>query len=244
VNNLIRFVKTWRYWDACIKFLGMQNLGIPFVQRYRLLKDLYKITFAFDDIPHYQRQILDFVIAVLQAPRDIPGVIIEAGCFRGVSSAKFSLAARLAGKQLVVLDSFQGIPPNSEQHEIYGRVVSFAEGDYAGSLDEVVRNISAYGDIASCRFVEGWFDDTLPHFNEPVAAVYLDVDLVSSTKTCLKYLWPLLNPGGVIFSQDGHLTRIQELFKDQQFWRDEVGCAPPRVDYLPKTHLLAVHKPA
>lgn len=244
MNNLIRFVKTWRYWDACIKFLGNQTLGIPFVHRYRLLKDLYKITFAFDDIPHYQRQILDFVIAILQTPREVPGVIIEAGCFRGVSSAKFSLAARLAGKQLVVMDSFQGIPPNSEQHEIYGQAVSFAEGDYAGSRDEVVRNISDYGDISSCRFVEGWFDDTLPHFKEQVAAVYLDVDLVSSTKSCLKYLWPLLNPGGVIFSQDGHLARIQELFADAQFWRDEVGCAPPHVDYLPKTQLLVVRKTA
>jgi O-methyltransferase len=244
VKNFIRFIKTWRYWDACIDFLRDQSLGISLGQRYRLLKDLYKITFAFDDIPHYQRQILDFVIAILQAPRDIPGVVIEAGCFRGVSTAKFSLAARLAGKQLVVLDSFQGIPANSEQHEIYGRAVSFEEGDYAGSQDEVVRNISDYGDIAACRLVAGWFDDTLPHFNEPVAAIYLDVDLVSSTKTCLKYLWPLLNPGGVVFSQDGHLARIQELFNDPRFWLDEVGCEPPKVDYLPRTHLLAVRKQA
>lgn len=244
MKGFIRFIKTWRYWDACIEFLRDQNLGISLGQRYRLLKDLYKITFAFDNIPHYQRQILDFVIAILRAPRDIPGVIIEAGCFRGVSTAKFSLAASLAGKQLVVLDSFQGIPPNSEQHETYGRAVSFEEGDYAGSQDEVVRNITKYGDITSCRFVAGWFDDTLPHFNEPVAAVYLDVDLVSSTKVCLKYLWPLLNPGGVVFSQDGHLALIQELFHDRQFWLDEVGCEPPQVDYLPKTQLLVVRKPA
>lgn len=240
--NFFRFIKTWRYWDACIAFLWDQSLRISFSQRFRLLKDLYKITFAFEDIPHYQRQILDFVIAILRAPRDIPGVIIEAGCFRGVSTAKFSLAAKLAGKQLVVLDSFQGIPPNTEKHETYGRAVSFDAGDYASSQSEVVRNITEYGDIESCRLVAGWFDDTLPNFHDPVAAVYLDVDLVSSTKTCLKYLWPLLNSGGMIFSQDGHLTRIQELFRDARFWREEVGCIPPQVDYLPKTQLLFVRK--
>jgi O-methyltransferase len=243
VKNIIRFFKTWRYWDACIAFLRDKSLGISFVQRFTLLKDLYSITFAFDDIPHYQRQILDFVKAILRAPRDKPGVVIEAGCFRGVSTAKFSLAAKLAAKQLVVLDSFQGIPPNKEKHEIYGKSVTFDEGDYAASLDEVKKNISDYGDIDSCRFVAGWFDDTLPDFTDPVAVVYLDVDLVSSTTTCLKYLWPLLEPGGLVMSQDGHLTRIQELFNDENFWRDEIGCEAPVVTYIRATQLLSVRKP-
>ena len=243
MRNFFRFFKTWRAWDVCAAFLADNSLGISLLQRFKLLKNLYRISFAFDDIPHYQAQILDFVAAILRAPRDIPGVIIQAGCFRGVSTAKFSLAAKLAGKQLVVLDSFQGIPKNSEQHEIYGRAVSFAEGDYAATMDEVVENISEYGDLPSCRFVPGWFEETLPEFSEPVAAVYLGVDLASSTKTCLKYLWPLLNPGASVISQDGHLTEIQKLFSDEEFWKMEVGSEPPQVVMHPRTQLLTIRKP-
>lgn len=46
------------------------------------------------------------------------------------------------------------------------------------------------------RFIKGWFEDTMPVFNERIIAAYIDVDLASSTKTCLKYLYPLLVPGG------------------------------------------------
>ncbi len=41
----------------------------------------------------------------------------------------------------------------------------------------------------------------LPTFKEKVAAVYIDVDLASSTRTCLNHLYPLLERGGVCFSQ-------------------------------------------
>ena len=103
MNKLLRFLKSWRYWPICIRFLQDRNLGISFGQRFTLLKQLYEITLSFDDIPHYQGQILAFVRAILAAPRDTNGVIVEAGCYRGVSSAKFSLAAKLVGKKLAVI---------------------------------------------------------------------------------------------------------------------------------------------
>ncbi len=49
------------------------------------------------------------------------------------------------------------------------------KGSYKGTLDEVKANVAQYGHIEVCRFVKGWFDDTLPHFKEPIAAIYLDV---------------------------------------------------------------------
>jgi O-methyltransferase len=56
---------------------------------------------------------------ILLAP---PGVVVEPGCYKGSSTAKFSLIARKAGRDLVVFDSFQGIPDNAEPHEkdMYG----------------------------------------------------------------------------------------------------------------------------
>ena len=245
--NFIRFFRTRRYWGVCLDFLRDSSLDISLRQRFTLLKRLYAITFAVDNIPHSQRQILIFIRTILRAPRNTSGVIVEAGCFRGISSAKFSVAAALAGKEFVICDSFEGLPANDEPHDkgVFGRPISFDEGDYAASLDEVQSNIRRFGEIEVCSFVKGWFDNTLPQFNKPISAVYLDVDLVSSTKTCLKYFWPLLEPGGVIYSQDAHIPLVLELFDDRSFWCDELGCEePPVVRNYGADLMLEVIKPA
>lgn len=129
-----------------------------------------------------------------------------------------------------MFDSFEGIPENTEAHnDSAPGQENFPRGSYRGALEEVKRNVERYGDVEVCRFIEGWFDATMPTFNEPVAAVYLDVDLVSSTRTCLKYLYPLLQPGGTLFSQDGHLPLVVELYEDPRFWEEEVGSEKPKI---------------
>ena len=99
-----------------------------------------------------------------------------------------------------MFDSFQGIPENREDHkrDFSGNPICFVGGSYAGTIEEVVTNVGRYGHVDACRFVRGWFEDTMPTFKEPIAAAYLDVDLVSSTQTCLKYLYPLIMPGGFL----------------------------------------------
>jgi hypothetical protein len=79
-----------------------------------------------------------------------------------------------------------------------GNSANFQAGSYAGSIGGVKANIARYGRINRCRFVSGWFEETMPHFNEAIAAVYLDVDLASSTATCLRYLYPLVVSGGFL----------------------------------------------
>jgi O-methyltransferase len=132
---------------------------------------------------------------------------------------------------LVVFDSFGGIPENSERHEqnIWGGRVGFCKGDYRGSLEEVAENVRRFGNLPQCRFVKGFFEDTIPHFSQPVVAAYLDVDLSSSTRTCLKWLRPLLVSGGVLFSQDGHLPLVLEVFDDDGFWRRELRTSKPQI---------------
>jgi O-methyltransferase len=82
----------------------------------------------------------------------------------------------------------------------------------------------------------------MPGFKEPVGVAYIDVDLESSTRTCIRYLFPLLVPGGVLFSQDGHLPWVINLLRDEKFWREEVGAEPPRMEGLGKRKLVAIHK--
>lgn len=197
--------------------------------------------------PHNASHILSFAIEILSIPKDRQGCIVEAGCFKGGSTAKFSIAAKMAGRSLVVFDSFQGLPANQEAHDqsILGHSIKewFAEGKFAGTKEEVISNITKYGEIDCCEFIEGWFEDTLPLFNRPISAAYIDVDLASSTKTCLKYIYPLLVPGGAIYSQDGDFPLVIDVFSDEKFWQEELGCAKPHIEGLGKKKIIRLRKP-
>ncbi len=197
--------------------------------------------------PHNHSEILAFGIEILSLPPSVKGCVIEAGCYKGGSTAKFSLFAKLAGRELVGFDSFQGLPENDESHEqsILGHSIEghFRGGNYCGRLDEVRANVEKYGETDVCRFVEGWFQETLPRFKEPIAAAYLDVDLAQSTRTCLKHLYPLISSGGILYSQDGDFPLVIDVFADSSFWEQEVGCARPEVEGLGGRKLLRIQKP-
>lgn len=224
-------------------FLLRPATHASFAQRVMIVRRSFLTSFRVH-CPHTQSEVLQYIRTILSLPPESPGIVVEAGCFKGGSTAKFSVAAGLAGKQLVVFDSFEGIPPNEEEHgvSIFGEVAVFREGAYAGPIDEVRANVSKYGEIDRCRFIKGWFNETMPNFNEPLAAAYIDVDLASSTKTCLKYLFPLLQPGGVLYSQDGHLPLVINVLEDDSFWENDVGCKKPRMIGLGTSKLVKVIK--
>lgn len=196
--------------------------------------------------PHTQDEIITFVDAIFRIPPEEEGCIVEAGSYKGGSTSKFSLAAKIAGRELYIFDSFAGLPDNSEPHEksILGHSIKgwFRKGKYCGSLEEVKNNIAKYGEIGVCHFIKGWFEETMPLFNKRIAAAYLDVDLASSTKTCLKYLYPLLVPGGVIISQDGDFPLVIEVYNDERFWEEEVGCKKPYIEGLDERKLIKTVK--
>lgn len=211
--------------------------------RAKLVSGIFRVS-ARVRCEHREDEILSFVRAVISIPSETKGCLVEAGCFKGGSTAKFSLAAAVAGRELQVFDSFEGIPDNAEPHEknIWGGSVCFSKGDYRGGLDEVKNNVRRFGDLEACRFIKGFFEDTMPHFNQPVVAAYLDVDLASSTRTCLKHLWPLLVPRGILFSQDGHLPLVLEVFNDDEFWKRELKAVKPVIHGFGKSQLIWCRK--
>lgn len=171
---------------------------------------------------------------VLTIPRDTEGCIVECGCYKGGSTANLSLVASLCGRRLEVFDSFEGMPEPSEQDRAHVRVVSeevytYDEDAWSGSLQEVRRTVSQYGDASVCNFHVGYFDDTLPEFDEPCSLVFLDVGLRESAETCLEHLWPLLGSGGYLFTHDVQHMEIATLYFDADWWEENVGAAPPSV---------------
>jgi O-methyltransferase len=230
---------TW----ALVRFASKPHPRIAFGKRAGLAARMLRVGFSVQTA-HSEREALAVIEAILAADPDTAGVVVEAGAFKGASSAKFSLAAQLAGRKLVIFDSFEGIPENDENHgsNIYGGEAEFPAGSYLGTLDEVKRNIARFGAPEVCEFRKGWFEDTMPGYDEPIAVAYLDVDLVSSTKTCLKHLFPQLVPGAVVFSQDGHLPLVIEAIDDDSFWQSEVGLPKPRMDGLRTEKLVRMYR--
>jgi O-methyltransferase len=215
-----------------------------FVQRIRLVWQCYRISYLVE-CAHKENEMIEVMRAIFALDPSVRGVVVEAGSYKGGSGVKLSLAARLANRTLYLFDSFEGIPRHAEVHimNIHGSEALFPPGSYQGSLQEVRHAITAYGAIETCKFVKGWFQDTMPHFKEPVAVAYIDVDLRSSTSTCMQYLYPRLIEDGVLFSQDGHLPLVIDLLQDDSFWNNTVKSPVPTMRGLGRRKLVEIRKP-
>ena len=116
-----------------IKFITTQTkTKTTFFKRFKLVLKFYRISYSVE-CPHSEGEMIRVVTAILSRKPSERSVLVEAGSYKGGSTAKLSLAARLAGKRLFVFDSFEGIPENQEQHgkNIFGGVAYFNKGDYA-----------------------------------------------------------------------------------------------------------------
>jgi len=228
---------------AVTRFISRKHGTETLYQRCWLVLMILRISLRVE-CAHRESEILTVVASILAVPPAEVGCIVEAGAYKGGSSAKYSLAASLVGRPLYVFDSFEGIPAHSERHltTIDGAPTGFAAGDYAGSLDEVRTAIDNYGDSSVCHLIRGWFADTLPHFHEPVVVGYIDVDLASSTRTSMRYLYPRLTKNGIIYSQDGHLPLVVDVLRDDDFWSQEVEVSPPPIHGLGRQKLVAIYR--
>ncbi len=224
-------------------FLLKPRARVSFFQRLGIVRCLYATSLAVD-CRHAESEIISFMETVLSLPDTVPGCVVEAGCYRGGSTAKISIAAGLANRELVVFDSFEGLPEHDESTngDIFG---SYAHppGSFSASLDEVTGNVDRYGELKVCEFIKGWFDATMPEFSRPVSAALIDVNLASSTRTCLKYLYPRLGGGGTLISNDGYSAPVCDVFRDDRFWQEEVGHPRPHIKGLGKRRVIKVVKP-
>ena len=205
--------------------------GVDRVAKVKLLARMVRTTRRVQSASNFVSHLF-MATKILNLPPDRPGVLVECGCFKGASTANLSIVAKLVGRKLHVFDSFEGLPePDAEDrsHVVLsqGEVHTYEAGAYAGALDEVRANIAANGEIDVCEFHKGFVEDTLPAFNEPVAFAYVDVDLVSAVRTCIQYLWPLLQDGSYFFTDEAHHLDVAALFFDRAWWREQLGGEAP-----------------
>jgi len=167
---------------------------------------------------------LAMALKILETSPDVPGDIVECGTWKGGSAANLSCVCKIVGRKLLIYDSFEGLPEGIQGDR---QAKFYKKGDYCGTLEEVKKNISGYGEIESCEFVKGWFRETLPHLNSPILLAFLDVDLEASLDTCVRYIWPNLVERGYIFTDEFVAMDYCALFYSEKYWRKNFDRIPP-----------------
>jgi O-methyltransferase len=168
--------------------------------------------------------------AILDVAPSVAGDVVECGAWKGASSASLSLVCRATKRRLLVCDSFEGLPGEEVQPHVaphFGIYGYYKAGMFCGTLEEVQRNVTRFGAPESCTYVRGFFADSLKTLRDPIALAFLDVDLVSSTRECLQYIWPRLVEGSAVYTDDAGDLDVVRVFFDDGWWKATLGCASP-----------------
>ena len=174
-----------------------------------------------------QRRLDSFSALVATAVEDgVPGHVIETGVWRGGMSFMAAktlelLGASAAGRLTYLADSFRGIPNQvtykpaieafTPKHikvsglDVHSHTYEILNNN---NVQRVMKDAQAVGlDMSRLRFVEGYFNDSLPALirAEPAiqfAVVRLDGDTYFSTYEAIEILYPHLSPDGFLIVDD------------------------------------------
>jgi hypothetical protein len=134
--------------------------------------------------------------SLCRATAKLPGVVAEAGVYRG-GSAKILCRAK-GDTPLYLFDSFIGLPPVEKAFDGV-----FSTGDFH---DTTVGDVKSYlKEFPNVHFYPGFFPASvrgLEPENLRYRLVHLDLDLRQSTLDALEFFYPRLVPGGVLLSHD------------------------------------------
>lgn len=192
-------------------------------RRFRLGVRMYRNTRrVFTGISY--RAHLAMAVKLFELPPTKYGVVVECGCFRGGTTANLSLVCRAVGRELYVYDSFEGLPAAAEGDKYAN---AGGAGWLSAQLDQVKEHVERHGAPEVCTFVKGWFADTTPHHQPPIALLFLDVDYQSSLTDCILNLWPKLLPRGLCFTDEYVFNDYCALFWSERFWAKHFDRTPP-----------------
>jgi O-methyltransferase len=219
-----RLKLVWNVWDYR-HLLSLKNISL--LNRLRLLGRFIVIDWhvVHGHIPSQIASICQYLSARPARDREI---MIEAGCWNGGSSAKFSIICRMLNYKLHVYDSFQGVEELATKDKEYD-----FSGEYRAAEAAVRSNLRQYGEISECVIHQGWFKDTIAveALELPVRVAYIDCDLAKGTAEVLAGVMPALVEDGGIFSEDFHIRSVREFLYDPETW-DRFGRGRPTIRQL------------
>ncbi|PRW61401.1 macrocin O-methyltransferase [Chlorella sorokiniana] len=147
------------------------------------------------------RTLLEDVLA-----KGVLGSFVECGVWRGGASifAKAVFTAHGAARDVHLVDSFQGLPPNTTTEDVQ----DWSQADYLRvPQPEVQGNFERFNLLDKrVHFHKGYFRYALPTWRaqdkSPIAVLRLDGDMYESTMDELYNLWDAVSPGGYVIIDD------------------------------------------
>jgi hypothetical protein len=167
------------------------------------------------------------IAAICHAFRHVAAntAMVEAGCWQGASSVKFSHLCARFGLRLHIYDSFEGVETVREGGYNFS-------GEYASPESVLREHLRRRGVSDVCEVHPGWFSETLAKQPpSPVSIAYVDCDIAKGTQDALSGIVQALAPHGIVYTQDFHVASVRRLLADPSTWRN-LGCAPPIVRRL------------
>lgn len=171
---------------------------------------------------------------------DIPGVIVELGCWAGQNLVVFENLRAIyepfnQSRRIIGFDTFTGYPSlsdkdrESETIKIGGYKVTENYRAYLEELIDYHEKNNVLANVKKHQVIEGDVVNTVPLFFEEhpetvIALAYFDMALYEPTKVCLEAIKPHLVPGSVIMLDEfnapeypGETIAFKEVFKDAKY---------------------------
>jgi len=161
----------------------------------------------------------------------ILGDFVECGVYTGCQCGAMALAVQELGsnRKIHCFDSFRGFPKASEKDSLEWQQKLGVGSSTDPSLPlDPAWGFSSHIDVAHVQnnflkwgfpldmfvFHEGWFQDTVQGWDEPIALLRIDGDLYDSVLVCLENLYPNLVPRGICILDDYELEGGRKAFDE------------------------------
>jgi hypothetical protein len=172
---------------------------------------------------------------------DIPGDIIDAGAFKGVSTLQFAhlIEAYKPNSRAKVLsfDTFDANMPGAREDEKAG-VESLMKEYEATAFDVLTQTIKQQNLGERIKLIQGDITETIPAYFEAnpgsrIAFLHCDLDIYAPTLATLKAAWPRVVPGGVVVFDEYAIDEWGESDAVDEFFTTLDN--PPRLRTLPQS---------
>jgi len=178
---------------------------------------------------------------------NIQGDFVECGVWRGgstMAAIDTLMNNKDTSREIYLYDTFEGMSEPTEADKVFtgttaGELMNTTDKEDPTSvwcysaLEEVQQNVGALKYPAEkVHYVKGKVEDSIPAtMPENIALLRLDTDWYESTAHELKYLYPLLVPGGVIIIDDyGHWEGARKAV-DEYIENEKLPLLLNRIDY-------------
>jgi len=132
---------------------------------------------------------------------DIPGDVVELGCYVGTTSVFLASRLKTTGRKLYLYDSFEGLPPKTTEDESPAGM-QFTTGELLATKKQLIRNLKQ-ANVPMPVIKKGWFSDlTAADVPPRIAFAFLDGDYYHSVWDSLTLISNFLAPGATIIVDD------------------------------------------